>query len=178
MREHSSKKFAPDELGLVEQEDELGKYIFELHCSAAEAQMAYEQALGIPLEESVREEVYQLAQKIDLLMKNGLPANRIAEVIDKVRMFESSPNVLSSLIEKLDVSERERSVLRSIIEQKREGKLTVYDRVKGNELLILTIRRGKEIVSDDVYKRLAAYKLISMLSKYQGQKIEIMFAEK
>jgi len=171
----------PDVRGnLSDKQNELEQYMIGLGCNVSEAQIAYQHALGIPIDEEVREEVYQLAQKMDDLMKCGLPVNRIVQMIKKQERDESTMESLHNnfldLITKLDISIKERAVLQSIVATQKEGKLVISDHKSGTELFTRILRRD-ENMSDSMYKKIILLNMVDMLGQSQDRKIEIAFSD-
>ena len=160
---------------LEKKENELLEYMQKLHITSEEATLAYEQSLGIPIEKTVREEVFQLAQKIDDLTRNGLPLNRVPELLEEIDNIEISPEVFDTLVGSLQITDNEKKVLRSIVEKKRAGELEVLDPKTKEE--IATYKIPKDTGKDDSQHKKNVEGLALFLAQFVGQKIEIVFSQ-
>ncbi|MFH0969080.1 MAG: hypothetical protein V1804_01085 [Patescibacteria group bacterium] len=147
--------------------------------SSEELNAAYEMALDSLTEEAdienpVRKEVVALAKKMDDFMRNGLPANRIAELIGTKRTYELSEETYYAMVDNMQINEKGKKVLRSIVDKKRAGTLTIIDPQTLEELNEVVV--SKDITSSYSQNDIAAILLIH-LAKFRDKKIEIVFSE-
>lgn len=162
-----------------DQLDKIISYSKENKITSDELSTAYKIALGFEPEEATKEQkisekVYALAKDLDGMMHDGLPANRIVEIIEAKSDYESAGDNYHSLVDVMQIGEKEKRLLHSIVDKKRVGTITVMDPKSFNEFIRIEIPReyeDKKFSSNDL-----ANELLVILKQYKDEKVGISFS--
>jgi hypothetical protein len=160
--------------------DKIILYSKNHNVASDELSVAYKIALGFKPEEAAKEqkiseEVYALAKDLDNLMHDGLPANRIVELIKSKSDYEYAGDNYHFLVDAMQTGEKEKRLLHSIVDRKRVGTITIMDPKNFNEFAKIEI--PKEYEDDKFSSNDLASMLIKTLEKYRDKKVGISFSE-
>ena len=157
---------------------DIAVFIVEHHVTSRELSLAYQKALGftdveLELDSPLREEVYKLAEKLDRCMRDGMPVNKVVELIGLRGEYEQSPETYLGMVEGMYISEDEKAVLRSVLEELKTGKLAVLNRKTGKYIADLHI--PENIVARKDAKSAVALLLIGFLREHYSGDEDVGF---
>ncbi|MBP9751472.1 MAG: hypothetical protein KBD19_01250 [Candidatus Moranbacteria bacterium] len=104
---------------------ELTSYIKKHGYTANQIREAYVLVMGTDETPSEDPGVEDLRTKLQSMIDDGFPVNRIGELVEMKWTVENSKERCLSYIDTLDVSENEKRLLSSIVERRRSGELVV-----------------------------------------------------
>lgn len=107
------------------QQIELTSYIKKHGYAADQIREAYVLVMGTDETPSEDAGVEDLRAKLQSMIDDGFPVNRIGELVEMKWTVENSKERCLSYIGTLDVSENEKRLLSSIVERRRSGELVV-----------------------------------------------------
>ncbi len=120
------------------QQIELASFIKKHGYTADQIREAYVLVMGTDETPSEDPGVEELRAKLQSMIDDGFPVNRIGDLVEMKWTVENSKERCLSYIDTLDVSENEKRLLSSIVERRRSGELVVM--IDNREVASMRIR--------------------------------------
>ena len=157
--------------------DNIVSYAKNYKLTSQELVDAYQLALGMSAStDKPRAEVVEMASILDQAMSEGLPVNKITELIGTKGVAEQLPDKFFRMVDDMPISHAERSVLKSILDKRKPGLLSVVDSKTNQTLGEVAV--PAEINNQNYPREMIAAELMNFLLRFaQAENIGIQFEE-
>ncbi len=146
--------------------------IERIGATAVEIAQASLIAIDNPIEGTIREEVFLLAQKIKEGIEHGITSDDIENLIDDAYSDEHVEAHLEDTLTMFGLSEEQQDMVMNIFNEKKTGRLVVYDRESRKEL------GSTAFVEEDVKDpSKVRWKLIGLLGAHPAEEVDLVFTK-